>query len=129
MKLMEDYVVFNNPENDYIRVKIIKEDSKAFDLLFEIKGIKVDEHNLTKDGDMEVLIDYDLIDEASNVILDSYAISQEAINDLGECIISMIEDAIENEKFKIEEAENQDVNKQSEKRILASFDSSESGSE
>lgn len=128
MKLMEDYVVFNNPENDYIRVKVIKEDSKAFDMLFEIKGIKVDEHNLDVDGNMEVIIDYDLIDEASNVILDSYAIDQDAINDLGECVISMIEDAIENEKFKIEEAREIDE-QQPEKRISTSFDSSESGPE
>jgi hypothetical protein len=125
---MEDYVVFNNSVNDYIRVKVIKEDSKAFDMLFEIKGIKVDEHNLDDDGNMEVIIDYDLIDEASNVILDSYVIDQDAINDLGECVISMIEDAIKNENFNIEEGKEIDE-QQSEKRVSSSSDSSESGSE
>ena len=53
---------------------------------------------------MNIFIDYDILDESNgNVVLPVVDLDQSALKDLGECIVSMIESAIENEKLKIEE--------------------------
>jgi hypothetical protein len=128
MKVIEDYVVFNNPNSDFIRLKVVKEDSPAFDLLFEIKGISVEETELDENGNVPITIDFDLIDESTDTVLE-YQIPQKVLDDLGECVVSLLENALDQHKLTIEEENRKYEQQQSEERVSSVSDSSESGSE
>lgn len=131
MKVVEDYVILNNPnpDNDFIRMKIIKEDSPAFDILFEIQGIQmeVDEEN----DSASLNIDFKRIDESTGEELPDQDWDQQILDDVGEAMISIIEEAIATKKFIIEneEEENVVIDSSEQNRVLSSDRAPESGPE
>lgn len=96
---LEDYTILVTDTSEKIRIKGIS--GNFSDWIFEINGIKINENE--KNDEATLVIDYDLIDHtlSENPSTDN----PEIMTFVGDCILDLIDKAIKEQKFNIENRE------------------------